>query len=122
MNRSWQLGRIFGIDIKLHLTFFILLIWVGFSAALNGGTGMTMLVEIFFILVLFLSVVLHELGHALMAKRFGIATKDITLLPIGGVAHLERIPETPKEEFYVSIAGPAVNFVIAGVIFLSVCC
>ena len=118
MNRSWQLGRIFGIDIKLHLTFFILLIWVGFSAALNGGTGMTMLVEIFFILALFLSVVLHELGHALMAKRFGIATKDITLLPIGGVAHLERIPEDPKEEFFVSIAGPAVNFLIAGIVFI----
>ncbi len=118
MNRSWRLGRILGIDIKLHLTFFILLIWVGFSAALNGGTGMTMLVEIFFILALFLSVVLHELGHALMAKRFGIETRDITLLPIGGIAHLERLPETPKEEFSVSIVGPAVNFVIAGVIFI----
>jgi Zn-dependent protease len=118
MNRSWQLGRIFGIDIKLHLTFFILLIWVGFSAALNGGTGLTMLVELFFILALFLSVVLHELGHALMAKRFGISTKDITLLPIGGVAHLERIPEDPKEEFLVSIAGPAVNFLIGGIVFI----
>jgi Zn-dependent protease len=117
MNSSWNLGKIFGIDIKIHLTFFFLLIWVGFTALFNGGTTAEILLEIGFILALFLSVVLHELGHALMARRFGIPTRDITLLPIGGVARLERIPEDSKEEFLVAIAGPAVNVLIAGLIF-----
>jgi len=117
MKWSWNLGKIFGIDLKIHLTFFFLLLWVGFSTILNGGTTAVMLGEIVFILALFLSVVLHELGHALMARRFGIATRDITLLPIGGVARLEEMPEDPKEEFLVAAAGPAVNVLIAGVLF-----
>jgi Zn-dependent protease len=118
MRSSWKLGKIFGIDIKIHLTFFFLLIWVGFTALFNGGTTSEMLLEIGFILVLFMSVVLHELGHALMAKRFNIPTRDITLLPIGGVARLERMPEDSKEEFLVAISGPAVNVLIAGLIFI----
>ena len=113
MNRSWHVGRVAGIDLKIHLTFFFLLIWVGFSTALSGGAATDVLSEVLFILALFLCVVLHELGHALTAKRFGISTQDITLLPIGGVARLDSMPEDPKEELLVAAAGPAVNVLIS---------
>ena len=93
MKWSWHIGRVAGIDLKIHLTFFFLLLWVGFSAASSGGTAEVVLSDVLFILALFLCVVLHELGHALTAKHFGIATRDITLLPIGGVARLESMPE-----------------------------
>lgn len=118
MNRSWYIGRILGIDLKIHPTFIFLLIWVGFSSLLSGSTVAALLGDILFIMVLFLCVILHELGHALTARRFGISTQDITLLPIGGVARLERMPENPKEELLVAIAGPAVNLVIAAVLFI----
>lgn len=117
MKWSWHIGRIFGIDLKIHLTFFLLLAWVGFSAYSAGGSSAGIVSEILFILMLFLIVVLHEFGHALMAKRFKIPTKDITLLPIGGVARLERMPEDPKEELLVAISGPMVNVLIAGILF-----
>ena len=117
MKWSWRIGRIFGIDLKIHLTFFFLLAYVGFIAFSNGGTAASAAMDILFIIVLFLFVVMHEFGHALMAKRFRIPTKDITLLPIGGVARLESMPEDPKEELLVAIAGPLVNVVIAGVLF-----
>lgn len=117
MNGSWHIGRIAGIDLKIHPTFLFLLIWVGFSSVLSGGSIGMMASELIFILALFLSVVLHELGHALMAKRFKISTTDITLLPIGGIARLERMPEDPKEELWVAAAGPAVNIVISAILF-----
>lgn len=118
MKWSWKIGRIFGIDFKIHLTFFLLILWVGFSSLSSGGTLSTMTADILFILALFLCVVLHELGHALMAKRFDIPTRDITLLPIGGVARLESIPEEPKKEFFVAIAGPLVNILIAAILLI----
>lgn len=116
MNKSWKLGRIAGIELKLHPTFLFLLLWVAFIGITNNGTTATIGLDILFILALFLCVVLHEFGHALMARRFGISTQDITLLPIGGVARLERMPEDPKEELWVAAAGPAVNLLIGGVI------
>ncbi len=116
MKNAWRLGRIAGIDLKIHLTFIFLLIWVGFSSLMGGGSTETILTDVLFILALFVCVVLHEFGHALTARRFGIVTEDITLLPIGGVARLERMPEKPREEFLVAAAGPAVNVVIAGVL------
>jgi len=112
MKWSWNVGRIAGIDVKIHLTFVILLIWVGFSTLIAGGNMTAVFSDVLFILALFLCVVLHEFGHALTARLFGIQTQDITLLPIGGIARLEEMPEDPKEELAVAAAGPAVNLVI----------
>lgn len=117
MKWSLNIGKAAGIDIKIHLTFFLLLIWVGFSTAFSGGTAVDVVMELLFILALFLCVVLHELGHSLTAKRFGHPTRDIILLPIGGVARLESMPEKPKEELLVAAAGPAVNILISILIF-----
>ena len=118
MKWSWNIGKIAGIDVRIHLTFFLLLLWVGFSAFSAGGSIEAVLIELAFVLVLFFSVVLHELGHALTARKFGFSTKDITLLPIGGVARLEQMPEDPKQELFVAGAGPLVNVVIGGILFV----
>jgi Zn-dependent protease len=118
MKWSWNVGKIAGVDLKIHLTFFLLIGWIGFSTLLNGGTVGAVLIEVLFISALFLCVVLHEFGHALTARRFGIATRDITLLPIGGVARLETMPEDPKEELIVAAAGPLVNVLIGVFLFV----
>lgn len=117
MKWSWKLGRAFGIDIFMHATFVLLLAWVALSAYLRDRDAHAMLVGVAFMLAIFGSVLLHELGHALAAKRFGIRTRDITLLPIGGVARLERMPEKPGQELLVALAGPAVNVGIALALF-----
>jgi Zn-dependent protease/predicted transcriptional regulator len=117
MGWSWRIGRIAGIDVYVHPTFLILLAWLGLVYYLERRDPMDALSGIIFTLALFGIVVVHELGHALMARRFGIRTRDITLLPIGGVSHLERIPEIPSQELLVALAGPAVNVVIAGGIY-----
>jgi len=118
MKWSWRVGTIAGIELKVHATFLLLLVWVGWVHWLQGRTIGAALNGVFFILALFACVVLHELGHALTARRYGIRTRDIVLLPIGGVARLERIPEEPIRELLVAIAGPAVNVVIAAALFL----
>ncbi len=109
-----------GIRIEVHWTFTLLLIWVVFLDIQRGGTTNTALMNIILILLLFLCVILHELGHALAARRFNINTKKITLLPIGGVASLEKMPEKPGQELIVALAGPAVNVIIAMLLFLVV--
>lgn len=106
MRLSWKLGRIAGIDVFVHPTFLIVLL-----PGVLGGRDMIPL-----ILALFGCVLLHEFGHALMARRFGIGTVDITLYPIGGVARLMRIPRAPGAEFLIAIAGPCVNFAIVAVL------
>ena len=116
MKSSINLGKIFGIDLKINVTFLFLLLWVAFSSLLTGASPMGAVIEMLFIIALFGIVVLHELGHALTARGFGISTRDITLLPIGGVARLEKMPEDPKQELLVAIAGPAVNLVLAGLL------
>lgn len=113
MKANLNLGSVSGIKIKIHWTFFFLIVWVAFNEVKEGGTTESVFYNIAFVLAVFVCVVLHELGHALTAKRFGINTKNITLLPIGGMARLDKIPASPKEEFLVTIAGPLVNIVIA---------
>ena len=102
-----------GIDVYMHGTFLILLAWVGVSHYLQRHRLADAAAGIVFTLALFAIIVLHELGHALTARRYGIRTRDITLLPIGGVARLEQMPEDPKQELLVALAGPAVNVVLA---------
>lgn len=111
MKYSLNLGKISGIRIEIHWTFLILLAWIIFSN-LQSDVG-EIIWSLLLILSLFVCVVLHELGHALAAKKFNIKTKSITLLPIGGLAQMEQIPEKPKEELIVAFAGPAVNVLIA---------
>lgn len=117
MNWSFSIARVAGIDVRIHVTFLLLLGFFGYmgynDAGLAGAWSMMA-----FILLLFACVLLHEFGHALAARCFGIRTPDITLLPIGGVARLERMPRNPGQELVVALAGPSVNVVIAGLLFL----
>lgn len=108
MSWSYSIGRIFGSEIRVHVTFPFLLLWIGISAWQDSGPQAA-IYAVLFVLALFACVVAHEFGHALMARRFGIRTPDITLLPIGGVARLDRMPENPVEEIWVALAGPAVS-------------
>ncbi len=117
MKWQWKLGTFAGIDVFIHATFLLLIGWVGFSHWLENNNWLDVLSGIGFILALFLCVLLHEYGHALTARKYGIKTRDITLYPIGGVARLERMPEKPIEELWVALMGPAVNVVIAAGLF-----
>ncbi|MQW89484.1 site-2 protease family protein [Sinorhizobium saheli] len=115
MGWSIKLGTIAGTAIRVHVTFALLLVWIWLMHYRIGGTPAA--VEgIAFVIAVFVCVVLHEFGHIAAARRFGINTPDITLLPIGGVARLERMPEEPGQEFVIAIAGPLVNVAIAAVL------
>ena len=119
MRSSLKVASIFGIEVRIHVTFLLFLVWIWFSYYQVGGvTGAVQ--GVLFILALFFCVLLHEFGHAFAARAFGIQTPDITLLPIGGVARLNRIPDKPWQELIVAIAGPLVNVVIAAVLILVV--
>lgn len=118
MTWSFSIGRLFGAELRVHAGFFLLLAWIGTAAWLTGGPGAA-LVNVAFILALFACVVAHEFGHALAARHFGIGTRDVTLLPIGGMARLERMPEKPGQEIAVAVAGPAVNVAIWAVLSLA---
>lgn len=117
MKWSWKIAKIAGIDVYVHATFLILLGWTALAGYLHTRAAAAALAGVAFTLTIFAVVVLHELGHALTARRFGIKTIDITLLPIGGLARLERMPEKPRHELLVALAGPAVNVVLAALLF-----
>ena len=112
MGWSLPIFRVAGIQLRIHVTFLLLIGWLAFGYYAEGGSAAAA-ARVVFILLLFVCVVLHEFGHAFAAKAFGINTPDITLLPIGGVARLERMPEKPMQELVIALAGPMVNVVIA---------
>ena len=117
MKWSWKIAKIAGIDVKIHSTFFLLIFWIGFSYWMTEKSISAVINGIVFILLLFLFVILHEFGHALAARKFGISTQDITILPIGGVARIEKMPKDPRQELWVALAGPLVNLVFAILLF-----
>jgi Zn-dependent protease/CBS domain-containing protein len=118
MKWSWKIARVGGIDVYLHFTFLIVVAWIGLAYWQLEGTLTAVAYGVGFILALFACVVLHEFGHALAAARFGIRTRSIVLLPIGGIASIERNPDDPYQEILIALAGPAVSFAIAGLLWL----
>ena len=111
---SFRIATVAGIPIRIHFTFMLFLAWVGISGGSNGGYTWTI-----FVIAIFFCVLLHELGHALVAQRLGVTTRDITLYPIGGVAMLDSRPK-PKQELLISLAGPAVNLVLALILLIAI--
>ena len=114
MSWSIRLFRVKGIEVKVHLTFVLILIWAAYYWSGSTGEGLQgALFGVAATLLLFGSVTLHELGHSMQALKYGVRVRDITLLPIGGIAQMEEIPEDPRQELGIAIAGPLVNFAIA---------
>lgn len=112
MKWSFKIGQVSGIDIKIHFTFIFVVIWAAAQGASDLGGARGAVLASVSILLLFVCVTLHELGHSLVARRLGIRVRDITLLPIGGLAQLESLPERPLHELLIALAGPAVNFLL----------
>ena len=115
---AWTIGRVAGIDIQVHATFLLLLLWVAFTEYQRVGTGAAAIKGVVFMLAVFGSVVLHEYGHALTAAHFGVRTRAILLLPIGGVSQLEEIPRNPRQELAIAIAGPLVTIGLVIVLYI----
>lgn len=117
MKNSLLLARVRGIPISVHWTFILLIGWILVVSSQATGNILSAAWSVLFVLSIFGCVILHELGHALVAQHFGIKTRSITLYPIGGIAQLETIPKRPREELLISVAGPVVNIIIAGIVF-----
>ncbi len=118
MKSSLYLGQFSKIKIFVHWTFLILIVYIVYAGISAGLTMNAIGWHVLFISTIFVCVIFHELGHALTGRKFGFKTKNIVLLPIGGVARFEKLPENPKQEFLVAIAGPMVNFVIAAILYV----
>lgn len=118
MFHSWKIGRIAGIDVRIHWTFWLLIGWIGFVVLAAGAGVQGTVYALGLIAAVFACIVLHELGHALTARHFGYQTRDITLLPIGGVARFREFPDSPVQEIIVAVAGPLVNAAIAAVLLV----
>lgn len=116
MKWSWKVGSFAGVVIYMHATFPLLLGWIAIAHWTQSHAFFPTLLGVSFTVAVFLCVILHEYGHVFAARQLGIATKDITILPIGGMARLERIPEKPNQELFVALAGPAVNVTLASVL------
>src|ERR687885_641470 len=117
MGGSFKIGRAFGIDVKIHWSFFLLLAFFGYLAFRDSGSLVSALVTVGIVVALFFCVLLHEFGHSLVAIRLGSEVQDITLLPIGGLARMKSLPERPIDEVKVAVAGPLVNVVLAPIFF-----
>lgn len=118
MQWAYRIARVGETEIKVHVTFLALVAWYGWTAYAAGG-GPAAVDAVVFLLALFACVLLHEFGHIRMARRFGVRTPEVLLLPIGGLARLERMPEEPKQELLIAAAGPAVTLVIAAGLYLA---
>ncbi len=117
MSWSFTLGTFKGTAVRIHVTLLLFLAWIGMASFQRGGAEAAWQ-SVLFISAVFLCVVLHEFGHILTARQFGIVSPEVTLLPIGGVANMESMPQKPWQELLISFAGPAVNIVIAGALIL----
>lgn len=118
MGGSWRIGTFWGIPLKVHWTFSLLLIYILAVGRMEGLTGTALMWFVVLFISLFICVILHEYGHALAARSYGVRTADILILPVGGLARLERLPEKPIQELVVAIAGPAVNLGLMFIGFL----
>jgi Zn-dependent protease/CBS domain-containing protein len=117
MRWSLHIGSVRGTEIHIHVTFLLFLVWLGALYYRQGGADAAWQGTIFIVLI-FLCVLLHELGHVFAARRYGVKTRDVTLWPFGGIASMERMPDKPSQELIVALAGPAVNVVIALALFV----
>ncbi|MDQ3864952.1 MAG: site-2 protease family protein, partial [Actinomycetota bacterium] len=117
MGGSFKIGRAFGIDVRVHWSFFLILVFFGYLAFTRSGDFGDALVTVGIVVALFFCVLLHEFGHSVVAIRLGSEVQDITLLPIGGLARMKSLPERPIDEVKVAVAGPLVNVVLAPIFF-----
>ena len=113
-----SVGRYFGIPVFIHWSFSFMALFVAYVAIVEHLTVNQILAFCLYIGFMFFCVVLHEYGHALMARRFGVSTHDILITPIGGLARLQRLPSNPKGELYIALAGPMVNLVLAALLYI----
>jgi Zn-dependent protease len=114
MRSSWKIGRFAGVDTHVHWTFLLLVAWAAWASYSGVGSSLAAVLGVLFLFAVFASVLLHELGHALVARVYGVRTRGIVLTPLGGIAQLEGMPRSPRAELHVALAGPIVNLVIAG--------
>lgn len=118
MKWSFQIGKLFGIPIRVHITFFLLLIFIGFYGSRLEGAR-SGLFGILSVILIFLCVIIHELFHSLVARSYGVKVIDIVLLPIGGVSEMEELPQKPKQEISVALAGPATSIILALIFYFA---